>query len=52
MGKVYLHVHIKSNSNVAPCQQLVSRYIAEQLDTRTLTLYGNIISDLHIPFRK
>jgi hypothetical protein len=49
MRKVYLHVHIKSNSNVARCQQLVSRYTAEQLDT--LTVYGNTISHLHIPFR-
>ena len=49
MGKVHQYVHIKSNSNVARCQRLVSRYIVQQLDTPTV--YGNIISHLHIPFR-
>jgi hypothetical protein len=49
MEKVYIHVHIKCNSNVARCQQFVSRYIAQQLDT--LPVYGNIMSNLHIPFR-
>jgi len=48
MRKVYLYVHIKFNSNIARCQQPVSRYIAEQLDT---IVYGNIITHLHIHFR-